>query len=101
MMADITRGDLDTKSLQDEDGNWKICALCGQSANTGGSWLYAKHSVKRADRHWKTTEVWSSHGQFDKGKAKKIEPKYTVKDRENEVHIVCALLELRHPRWRK
>jgi hypothetical protein len=101
-MADILHGnDLDRKSLQDKDGNWKKCALCGGSASAGGSWLYAKHTVKKADRIWKTTEVWQSHGEFDKGTPRKVGMVYTAKERKDEVHVSCALLELRHPTRRR
>tara|TARA_B100001245_G_scaffold231288_1_gene211932 strand:+ start:709 stop:1014 length:306 start_codon:yes stop_codon:yes gene_type:complete len=101
-MADILHGnDLDRKALQDKNGNWKKCLLCGGSAISGGSWLYAKHAVKKADRFWKTTEVWSTHGEYNKGTPRESGNVYTVKDREKEVHVLCALLELRHPTRRR
>ena len=102
MMADILHGnDLDRKSLQNKNGNWKKCALCGGSAISGGGWLYAKHTVKKQDKFWKMTEVWQSHGTFDKGTPKKIGQVYIVKDRKKEVHILCALLSMRHPARRR
>ena len=102
LMADIIHADdLNKRALQDKEGNWRRCLLCGGSAITGGSWLYAKYAVKKADRLWRTTEVWDSHGRFTKGTPISSGKVYTVKEREDEVHIVCALLELRHPTRRK
>ena len=96
-MADIVHGDdLDKRVLKDKDGKWRKCAICGGSASTGGAWLYAKHAVKKSDKCWKTTEVWQSHGTFDKGTPKKTGQVYIVKDREKEVHILCALLSMRN-----
>ena len=101
-MADILHADdLEKRALQDKEKNWKKCALCGGIAATGGGWVYAKHAVKKSDRSWKVTEVWSSHGEFIKGTPKKTGKVYTVKERKHEVHIACALLELRHPTRRR
>jgi len=100
-MVDIIHGnDLNKKSLQDKDGNWRKCAICGGSASTGGAWLYAKP----ARQIWKTVEVWESHGQFDEGKAKQTGKVYTVQDRKDEAHVICVLRKMRHRevrQWKK